>query len=123
MKIINRLANWLYRKYGDVDVSEMTRLQLIGHVERVRFRDMTDAKKKEVKGGCIDLLEGNMLKFVVDEYVSDIKDHILYEANSETQMLLGRFSLNGASAIFERAEAYAKWEPPVEDPFNKHDVI
>ena len=77
----------------------------------------------ELKNGCIDLMEKGVLKSIVDEYISDVKDHILYEANTEQQVLLGRFSLNGASAILERIEEYANWRPDIQEPFNKHDSI
>jgi hypothetical protein len=123
MKLLKRLANRLYKKHGDRNVAEMTRLQLIGHVDRKRFQDMDNAKKKEIRDGCVDLIENPTLKYVIDEYVDDIKDHILYEANGEMQMLLGRFSLNGAASIFERIEEYSKWEPEKEEPFNKYEII
>jgi hypothetical protein len=135
MNILKRLRTYFYgndtpdvtyRGVPDVeppDVAEMTRIQLLGHIDRRRFRDMTDGEKMEVKRGCVDLLENTALKYVIDEYIDDVKDHILYEANTEQQVLLGRFSLNGASTVFERIEEYANYEPEKIEHFNKFESI
>jgi len=123
MKILQKLGKYLYFKYGEVDVAEMTRLQLIGHIQRTQLEDMSDAEKMKIKEGCVDLIDDPTLKYVIDEYINDVKEHILYEANTEQQVLLGRFSLNGASAIFERIREYALWMPEKEEEFDKYSVI
>ena len=123
MNMLKKLGKYLHYKYGDVDVAEMTRMQLIGHIERKRFRDMTNSEKMEIKKGCVDLMEDSTLKYIIDEYINDVKEHILYEANTEQQVLLGRFSLNGASAISERIREYSKWEPEKLEPFDKYGTL
>lgn len=80
--MLKRLANWLYYRYGDVDVAEMTRLQLMGHIDRKKFGDMSNAEKMETKNQCVDLMSNPALKYVIDEYIGDVKDHILYESNT-----------------------------------------
>lgn len=118
-----RLANWLFKKYGNLNVAEMTRQQIMGTERRTPYDDLSNSEKRDLKEKCISLLENDAFHFVVDEYVREVEINIIENVNSDTLLLCNRFSINGASDIRERVNLYSRWEHPREESFEKFDAI
>lgn len=111
----------LYRRWFKADAASMTREQLAGFIPPLRFDDLPKARQKEIVSLCKDLQKNEALKFIIDSYIKDVSDHIIYNAE-EGQVAFCRMSINGAISIMERINECANREEEKEE-YDKFETI
>lgn len=102
MKIITKIVDRLYRKYGSRDVVEMTRLQLQGvklRSDEFDFSALPPHERNYLAGEARNLLENEVFKMAVELVKDRFLRHIAYKAQDDMQIFCDRFSINGVSEI------------------------
>lgn len=122
-KLLRKFANWLYLRFGTIDIAAMTRLQIQGNIERTKFENLHPNEKQRIFSESKLLQKNEVLQQIIDEIVHEQEQHIIYHANTESVVFADRFSINGATLIRERIQKYASWSPAQEKVPNPFAII
>lgn len=119
LNIIKRL----YKRYAPLDMAEMTRIQTMTHFDSTPFDDLDEEHRQKIKEDSEELLTNETYNWIIDTYIKDVTDRLVYETNGGDPLLACRFSINGAAAIRERAQVYANYEREKEGPEDPYSAI
>lgn len=120
-KLFKKLAHYLYLKYGDINFTEMTRLQLQGVSDKVDLNNLDTDTRTSFLVECDQLLKNEVLNQIIKDIEQDCVNKIVYEVKSEQEANFNRFTINGASLVVERLKKYSSQLPKKEtnfDPFS-----
>ena len=119
-KILGKLGKYLFLRFGQSDIAEMTRQQL-QCFDKFEIVVRTEEEQEKFNRGACDLLENSIFLLVADEVIHNLKEHMLFKTAPEN-LIYDRFSINGVALLKERLNYYASFKLEVETEFDPHEL-
>lgn len=121
-KLLGKLGKWLYLKYGSADIVAMTRTQLKVLPVEFDLLLMEPEERRMLAEEAKRYKDDPFLNKVFGMVIKDLKERIVYHANSETELFCDRFSINGVALIQERIEELAMEVEPKDQEFDEFAI-
>lgn len=127
MKLRTRIVNWLYFRFGTRDIVAMTRLQMMGvdlTIGEANLDNIALNEKMAIANEAQSILDSGVFKMAVDIVKERFMRHARDQADGELQMFCDRFSINGASMVWEEIDRLSKLvAEPQEQTKEPHNLM
>jgi hypothetical protein len=123
MKLLKKIVTRLYEKYGDVNWTKMTRLQLQGTTFEQSPENLNEKDRKVVANNANTVLRNEAFKLAINNVKSKLENHIRYEATDAQMIFYDRMTINGVALLENELQSYADMDIHSQEPYNKFSAL